>query len=89
MNVATVSGVVIRRGLGLRSLGFAVILMAIGLLALAVILPSISPLRVDPIVYGTSAVVGIVLGLAIIRVGRNPKLPMLIDVAKPTSRQPY
>lgn len=65
------------QGGGLRTVGLALILLTLGLLALAVLLPLISPLRVDPVVYIGAFIFGVILAIGLILIGRVLGLPGL------------
>jgi hypothetical protein len=72
------SAVGVRRGWGLRTVGLAVLLLALTLLALAAVLSTISPLRLDPVLFGGSILIGIVLSLGLILIGKSRSLPYFI-----------
>jgi chromate transport protein ChrA len=84
MRVATASGVRVRQQTGLRTVGLAVVLVAIALLALAAVLSAVSPLRLDPVIFGVSVVIGVALTLAMIRTGGSRSQPSPISLDKPT-----
>lgn len=76
----------VRRQRGLRTVGLAVLLLAVCLVALAAVLSVVSPLRLDPVLFGVSILVGVVLSLGLILIGRNRSLPNL--VARPDPPKP-
>lgn len=85
MRAATARGVRVRGQTGLRTVGLAVVLLAVALLALAAVLPAVSPLRLDPVLFGVSVLIGVALTLGMIRTGRSRSLPSPISLDRPTS----
>ena len=84
MRAATASGIGVRQQTGLRTVGLSVILLAIGLLALAAVLSAVSPLRLDPVLFGVAVLFGGALSLGMIRTGLSRTLPSPISLDRPT-----
>lgn len=74
---------------GLRTVGVVVLFLAVGLVALAAVLSTISPLRLDLLLFAGSAVVGAVLSLGLILIGRNRLLPALTGLSQSPEPKTY